>query len=179
MEFDESSPAVRAVTRANEMYERLKYELENAQYAERAAYSMLVDAATRATTRYDFFPAVLKAAVVEQHNKKKAERKNYETIKQMVTKDFLQEADAKFLEMIQCGYEMYAIQINIEYHGDRYSIEIPLKENINEANFDLAHRGKIVIMHGTNILSIIGRSYDVNDLKNVIHDHYLEVANGL
>lgn len=124
-------------------YEAQREKIKEEQYVADLIFRDLVSHTKSLKSVYDYMFNQIEDACLEVNEKLKKNRKNINFVEESIQRDFFDENfNIKITEIIPCGYETYAWRIVCKHDKTNYYLEIPVKDNITQLNFNYALDGK-------------------------------------
>ena len=171
MEIDQ----VDEIEYAKKMYSAQVKKVKDETYIQNVLKANYVNSVKSNITRYDLMNDTFRKAYSQVNEKLKKNRKEFETIKEFLFDDFLQNNHSfKLKEIVCCGYENYAWNVKFEGYGQKFQIIIPVKSNINANNIESAYDGMFAfyVEESNHIWNLMKKSYRIKDISDFIGEYF-------
>lgn len=172
---EENRDATEAIEKVKEYYLIQKDKVEREKYL--LDLVLLDYAATIRShkTVWDYREASFKSAQKEEGAKYKKDRESFEYIKHSVIETFFNgNKRVKITHLVSGGYEGYYWQVQGDFNGVEFAIEIPIRAKITVHNMGDAHYGKFVflIKQSSCCWKNMTSSYEEEDIAKFIAEYF-------
>ena len=155
---------------SKKLYIEQTENVEKEKYIEHLLLLDLISQIKKNITSHDYCEKLFLNA--QSEFRKKGGKKTYlNFLKDFLKEDFFKNKDFVITDLIMMGVDHYSCEIIFLLNNKKYSIEMPILENLNKNNFLFAHQGMFtlfdVIDEKAYCESII-QSYNPQDISNYL-----------
>lgn len=172
---DSDNKALENIKYIKGLYEVQSYNVKKEQHIENLLKEDYLRAIKSYKTRYDLLDNMFAKAQAQMNNKYKKDRPQFETLKELIMKDFFDnDKNFKITNIIQCGYDGYGYNVYCCGYNKDIMITFPVKDKLTISNMEYAHDGQISVAKRTSEHSweTMCSSYIVEDVAEAIRDYF-------
>ena len=173
-EEEYEAATMKNITYAKALYEAQVQKVKKEEYIKKLLLEDYVDHIRQHKSRYDYVNIFGKAQD-EVGKRLKKDRPHYETVKQFLMDDFLNnDKTFKLIKIISGGYEGYYWRFEFTGYGKTSFIEIPVMSRLTSDNIEYANHGMFVfgVYDSESCYRVLKKSYSIKEISEFIKDYF-------
>lgn len=170
----EEDNIIRNIEYVKSLYDLQVRKVKDEEYIKSLLLEDYVRAIRKNISKYDYVD-LFRDAQNELKETSKKKRKNLETLRKFILEDFLNNnKNFKITNIMSCGYECYAWDIELEGYRYTIRINIPIMKNLSTANIYYANNGmfSFMVKESNNVWHTLKSSYKIEDIADFIKDYF-------
>lgn len=154
------------------LYLAQKKNVEREKYIENLLLEDYVNTVRRNRSKYDYLDDLMNESQKEVDKKGKKSREHINALTSFLSQDFFNSGEIIVLNMIRGGYENYYWKIDVEFRGEVFALYIPMMDNINIKNFEIANCGqfRLALLVSESQYELLTSSYKIEDIAHFVEE---------
>lgn len=154
----------------SKIYNEQKKKVEKEKYLEELLFADYVEKIKNNNSRYDYCENQIRQAQNELHSK--GRKPNLRNLEKLLAEDFFSGELIEIKDIIAVGYETYCWNIVFNYLGKKYTLQIPMVDNITIKNITYANWGMFTLFEheGSCTLKSVTHGYMIEDVSQYLKE---------